>query len=283
MTLVEQHVAFMQRRGLAEETCNIRRRRLCLFDREVGLRRATWQDIEAFLDSRRGRDGGSLTPKARYDWICHLHKFYAWAVDFEHLPVDPTRRVTRPRVRPGLPRPIATSDLAVALNMANPVMRCWLSLMAFDGLRCVEVSRLDVETILWDDGLLRVFGKGDKERLVPIHPEVRRCLQLTPRPKRGRVFQRPRGGGYPARQVSADVSAFLESLGIAATAHQLRHWFGTNLYRTCRDLRVVQEMMGHASIQTTAVYVAWSREEAFRAIGKLTLDTPSSLFAEWAA
>ena len=111
--MIRDHLDHMERRGLSVETCNIRRRRLAMFDREVGLRDASWQDIENFLDSRRGRDGGPLTPKARYDWISHLHKFYGWAVDFGHLDRDPTRQVTRPRTRPGkatrswLPRPSA--------------------------------------------------------------------------------------------------------------------------------------------------------------------------------
>lgn len=282
MQLVLGHTEFMRRRGLAEETINIRRRRLTMFDREVGIVTATGPDIEAFLDLRRGRSGDPLTPKARYDWISHLHKFYGWAVDFEHLPSDPTRQVVRPRVRQGLPRPITTADLAIALDMATPMMRTWLSLMAFNGLRCIEVARLEVDGLLWGDRLLRIFGKGDKERLVPMHSEVARLLELIPRPKRGRVFQRPRGGGYPAAQVSAETNAYLDSLGIAATAHQLRHWFGTNLYRVCRDLRVVQEMMGHASPATTAIYVDWSRNEAYAAIGALSLDrNEPSLFTDW--
>lgn len=284
MGLVDLHVEHLHRRGLADDTIAIRRRKLEMFNRDVGLLHASAEDVDDFLDRRHGRDG-PLSDRARYAWVSHLHGFYAWAIDFGHLRTDPTRQVIRPRMKPALPRPIPTADLALALEMATPSMRAWLTLMAFAGLRCVEVARLDVDAILWDDHLLRVHGKGDKERLVPMHPEVRRLLQSIPRPRRGRVFQRPRGGGYPPAQVSREVSVYLDSLGIAATAHQLRHWFGTNLYRACHDLRVVQEMMGHASPTTTAIYADWSREEAFAAVGKLALVMPgqSSLFADWAA
>ena len=282
MELIREHVAHMRRRNLAGGTIQKRRARLETFDRHVGLCSATTEQVEAFLDGRRGRDG-PLGTKARYDWVSDLHRFYAWAQDWGHLDHDPTVRVTRPKMRQGLPRPIDTGDLAVALRMAEPMMRAWLALMAFGGLRCVEVARLEVGDLLWQDGLVRVRGKGDKERMVPLHDEVVRTLRTLRLPSRGRVFRRPRGGGYPAAQVSRETSLYFDSLGISATAHQCRHWFGTMLYRACRDIRVVQELMGHSSPTVTAQYAAWSKQEARRAIDALELgDAERDLFSEWA-
>lgn len=283
MDLVREYVAHLRRRGLAQGTITKRRNRLAMFDERVGLARASPEDIESFLDARRGKDGGELGRKARYGWVSDLHGFYKWAIDWGHLSNDPTVRVARPKTPPGLPRPIDSSDLAVALQMADPMMRAWLTLMAFGGLRCAEVAGLNVDDLRWSDGLIRVLGKGGKERMVPLHAEVVRVLRSMPLPSRGRVFRRPRGGGYPAWQVSRETSLYLESLGIAATAHQLRHWFGTYLYRSCRDLRVVQEMMGHSSPTTTALYAEWSKQEARRAIDALELDVADrSLFSDWA-
>lgn len=279
--MIAAHLEHMRRRNLAPATIDARRRKLAAFDSDVGLATATAESVELFLDRR------DLSPKGRYDWLSHLSCFYRWAIDYDELAGgDPTARVVRPRLRRRLPRPISTSDLHVALEMASPTMRAWLSLAAFAGLRCVEISRLEVDDLLWHEHepMLRIHGKGDVERIVPMHAELERVLRATVLPKRGRLFRRPRGGGYPAAQVSREVSLYLESLGIAATAHQLRHWFGTNIYRVSRDLRVTQELMGHASPTTTAIYAAWSKEEAHRAVGALELDSPaeqSSLLSEW--
>ena len=277
-----EHVAHMRRRGLADGTITKRRSRLLTFDREVGLCSARAEDVERFLDGRRGRDGSGLGTKSRYDWVSDLHRFYSWAQDWDHLDHDPTVKVARPKQRQGLPRPIDTGDLAMALRMAEPMMRAWLALMAFGGLRCAEVARLDVDCVLWSDRLIRVRGKGEKERMVPIHVEVERSLRAVRLPSRGRVFRRPRGGGYPPAQVSKEVSAYFDSLGIGATAHQCRHWFGTQTYRACQDLRVVQELMGHSSPTTTAVYAAWSKREARRVVEALELDeSDRDLFSDW--
>jgi integrase/recombinase XerC len=283
LELIHGHVAHMRRRGLADGTIVKRRARLRTFDRSVGLCSAQAEDVEAFLDGRRGREG-PLSTKARYDWVSDLGCFYSWALDWGHLDHDPTVRVARPKQRQGLPRPIDSADLAMALRLAEPMMRAWLALMSFGGLRCAEVSRLDVDCLLWNDGLLRVLGKGQKERMVPMHREVERTLRSLNLPARGAVFRRPRGGRYPPAQVSKETSLYFDSLGIGATAHQCRHLFGTLAYRACRDLRVVQELMGHASPTTTAVYAAWSKAEARRVVEALELDdTDRSLFSDWSA
>lgn len=275
--MIDEHCKHLVRRGLAAATVDARRRRLSAFDRAVGLEHAGPEDVEAFLDKR------NLSAKSRYDWISHLSSFYRWAIDHEHLQRDPTAQVIRPKLRRRLPRPINTGDLVTAIQMATPTMRAWLSLMAFGGLRCVEVSRLEVDDLLWDDGLVRVHGKGDKERMVPMHEDVERALRSTPLPSRGRLFRRPRGGPYPAAQISKEVSEYLSDLGISATAHQLRHWFGTNVYRTSHDLRVTQELLGHSSPTSTAIYADWSRQEAKRAVRDLTIDTQPSVLSDWTA
>lgn len=278
-TLIEQHLAQMRREDLSENTITKRRQRLVRFDREVGLVAATPERINDYLDRL------DIEPRSRYQWISDLHRFYSWAIVWGHLSEDPTLRVPRPRLRRRLPRPIGTGDLVQAIQMAEPQMRAWLVLAAFAGLRVSEIAHLNVDDILWSDRLLRILGKGDKERMVPIHPEVERVLRAFPLPSRGRVFRRPRGGGWPANEVSREVSLYFDSLGIRATAHQCRHWFGTHTYRQSHDLRVVQELLGHSSPQTTATYADWSRKEARAAVDALALDDggDSTLFGDWGA
>lgn len=245
-------------------------------DTRHGLATVTTEQIEEMMDAR------GLGDKARYCWCSHLGQFYRWAIDFELIDHDPTTRLARPRTRPGKPRPIATDDLLAAVQQAQPTMRCWLILMAFAGLRCKGVAGLAVEHIMWDEGVLIVKEKGDRERIIPMHPWVRTELSRQPLPTRGPVFRRPRGGPYPAAQLSKETNQYLASLGIGATAHQLRHWFGTNVYRQSKDLRVTQELMGHSSPTTTAGYADWSRTEAERAVAGLSLpSTAPSLLSDW--
>jgi len=275
--VIDEYCQAMRRRELAPGTIYARRRKLEAIEARFGLATVTTEQLEQHLDGR------ALSAQSRYDWISHLHCFYTWAIGRGLLTDDPTTRMDRPRLRRRLPRPIDTGDLVTALQMAGPPMRAWLTLMAFGGLRCVEVARLEVDDLLWHDRLIRVHGKGDKERMVPMHDEVERVLRSSPLPARGFVFRRPRGGPYPAAQVSKEVSLYLSSLGISATAHQCRHWFGTNVYRESRDLRVTQELLGHASPTTTAVYADWSRAEARRAVAELRVDVAPSLMSEWAS
>lgn len=276
--VIEQHQRWMERRGLSPATIDRRVRCLRIFDAEVGLYGAVAEEVEMFLDGR------NLGAKARYGWVSHLHQFYAWAIDHGHLSADPTRQVIRPKQRQNLPRPIATGDLVTALQMAGPTMRCWVALGAFAGLRCKEIAGLHVDDLLWDDGLLFVRdGKGGKQRTVPMHDQVADALHAVTLPSRGACFRRPRGGPYPAAQVSREGNLFFASLGIPATMHQLRHWFGTHVQRATGDLRTTQELMGHASPTTTAIYTAYSQEKGRRAVSLLAIDSAPSVLSEWAA
>lgn len=277
--MIELHARWMARRGLNPKTIDKRVRRLRIYDEAVGLYNTVAEEIECFLDGRK------ISTKTRYDWVSDLHQFYVWAIDHGHLSTDPTRQVVRPKQKQGLPRPINTGDLVLALQMAGPTMRCWVALGAFAGLRCKEIAGLRVQDLLWEDGLVFVHdGKGGKQRLVPMHEQVETALRSITLPARGACFRRPRGGPYPAAQVSREGSLYFSSLGIPATMHQLRHWFGTHVQRATGDLRTTQELMGHASPTTTAIYTAYSQEEGRRAVSLLDLGTQrETLLSEWAA
>lgn len=233
------------------------------------LTHATADDIETFLTTRKGRKGGPISDRTRYAWISHLHAFYRWAQRHGHATDDPTLVIDRPRTRPNIPRPVGEDDLRMAVDAADPQMKAWLTLMSMAGLRCAEVAGLDREDVIDHELLLRVVGKGRKERLVPIHPSVLGTLRAAGLPNSGPLFTRPDGARYEPWQVSHDVRCYLHGLGIDATAHQLRHRFGTYAYRVSRDLRTVAELMGHSSITTTMGYVAWSRDTARSAVEAL--------------
>ena len=258
-----------ERRGQLPNT--IKKRTLCLraFSRYCGessLLDATREDIDAFLDLR------TLSPGSRYGWVSHIHCFYQWAIDEELTVADPTTRIRRPKLRRSLPRPAATEQLQDALKYGDSLLRCWITLAAFQGLRVQEIAGLDRHDIDLTEMRLRVVhGKGAKERVLPLHPDVAEALICLPMPKGGRIFQRPRGGGYSPAELSRVFNLRLQEYGVEAVAHQLRHWFGTNLYAATGDLRVTQEMLGHSSPTTTAGYVSFSSRKATEGINALNL------------
>jgi integrase/recombinase XerC len=229
------------------------------------LLEVTRTDVERFLDAR------DIGPRTRYGWLSHLHAFYDWAARDELTEHDPTSRIIRPKMRRTLPRPADTDELLSALGDACPKHRCWLLLAAYQGLRCQEIAGLRREDVLEAEGLLRVaMAKGGNERLLPLHPDVLEALKALPMPRVGWVFRRPRGGPYGPVALSQEFNRFLRDAGVDATAHHLRHWFGTSLYMDTHDLRLVQEMLGHASPTTTAIYTAFDQRaagEAVRALG----------------
>lgn len=232
---------------------------------------ATKDDVNAFLDLRRGRGGAPHSPRSRYLWLSNLHAFYGWAIDEEITMHDPTARIRRPKLRPGLPRPVQTADLVRAIEGAEPVMRAWLALAAFAGLRCAEIAGVHRDDIREDSMMLRVMGKGQKERLVPLHPFVLAAIKDAGWRRRGPIFRRPSGAEYSPAQVSRLIALHCDELEIEATAHQFRHWFGTTAFEACGDIRTVADLLGHANMNTSLTYAAFSPTRARAAVAAMQL------------
>lgn len=258
-----------ERRDLTPGTIRVRGSILRRFAREIGVPILSLdrEMIESFLDR------SNVSPRTRFAYLSCLHCFYQWAVDRELTAIDPTAKIRRPRLKQTYPRPADGEKLRAALEAASPMHRCWILLAAYQGLRCQEIAGLQREDVRDQEGVLVVaHAKGGKERVLPLHSNVRAALELLPMPKTGFVFKRPRKGDrYDAQQLSATLNGFLNRNGVDATAHQLRHWFGTNLYASTKDLRLTQEMLGHASPNTTAIYTAFDRDGAGEAIESLDL------------
>lgn len=242
-------------RWTTEQDCYCIRRVVAAYPRSHVLRLRTRQ-LQAWLDDL------DVAAATKATMITRLRRFYRWAVEARHLRQSPAIELKRPKVRKYLPRPAPDSDLADALDAASLAptddgrLLAILSLMAYEGARCVEASRLRGEDVdaLAMTVLLR--GKGDKERVVPLHPHTLDALQTYRLPRRGPVFVPARGPetrpitpSYVSRLVSA---VFPEGM----TGHRLRHWFGTNFYRQSRDLLLTRDVMGHASEATTVLYAA---------------------------
>lgn len=236
-----------RRRGLTANTIRRTRDHLRLAADELpnGVLNATVDDIETFIDRH------SRAARTRYGWLSTLDVFYRWAIAEGHTLTNPAAKIERPKLPKALPRPIANADLELALASATGRQLAWLALMAYEGMRCQEVAYIHREDVLDtnDPPWLRVrAGKGNKQRVVPLHPFVAMALRALPMPRTGRLWK------CSPDYVSSTTNRYLRDLSIDATAHQLRHWFGTNVYRDSRDLLLTQRALGHESPTTTTVY-----------------------------
>lgn len=266
MNELAAHLVHLRRRNLSPDT--IEQRRYCIERTVAGLGPvsifdATADQLAAIIDRR------DLTAKSQYGWISHLHMFYAWAIREELTTTDPTVKLDRPRLPRYCPRPISDADLHLAITSADGTVRAWLTLAAYAGMRCAEIGQLEASDVMIDDGLIRVFGKGRRERIIPLHPSIVAELRKIDMPKSGPIWRNTQDNPYRPCRVSQILCAHLKACGIDATAHQLRHWFGSRLYRGTCDLRLTQEVMGHSSPTTTAVYAAFSQRKAREAVAAL--------------
>jgi len=217
------------------------------------------EDIERWLDTRR------LSSNSRAASVSCAWNFYRWAVRAGLTDHNPAEAIDRPKVRLGVPRPIGDDDLARALDGATGSLKAWMLLAAYQGLRCQEIAGLcreDVVDTVEPPMLVVRRGKGGKQRLLPLHPAV--AAELAPLRGSGLLWPETHRSDAvkPAWFVSHTINEYLHGLGIDSTAHKLRHWFGTQTYRESQDLRMVQELLGHSSPTTTAVYAAWSPGKA---------------------
>lgn len=221
---------------------------------------AQWQ-----ADCSRRLAPGSLRAETS-----HVREFYRWCVRDGYRTDDPTLRLDMPRVQRRLPRPIADIDLARGMNSAVPELAAILGLAAFAGMRACEIARLDWSEVgigQHTPQVRIVEGKGGHGRLVPLSPALIMLLVALPH-RRGPVIRRGDGKAGPCapHRISSMANDFLHSVGIADTLHQHRHRFATATYRACTDIRAVQDLLGHASPTTTAIYAAVSPGVAVQAV-----------------
>jgi|HubBroStandDraft_4_1064222.scaffolds.fasta_scaffold01801_16 integrase len=261
----------MRQRGLAESTIGKRARvlaRIAVFSGAPVCEASEYQ----LAGWRAGLTAG---PDAVAADLSQVREFFRWLRAEGLRDDDPAVRLVRPRLARRLPRPIPDDQLLYALACAPPRIRPWLVLAGWAGLRAKEIAYLRRERVVETGrppGILVAADatKGTTERYVPMCDFV--AEELVPvLPASGWVFRRldgQRGPNTPSL-VSKLAGRHLHACGIAATLHQLRHRFGTAAYDVDHDLRVVQELMGHASVATTALYTKVSSSSAVATVQAL--------------
>lgn len=218
-----------------------------------------------------------LTPATVRRQISALRTYYRFLVGEGQATRDPTERLDRPSQWRRLPTVLSVAEaerLLAAPNTDAPLAirdRAVLELAYATGARVSELVSLKLHDVLYEDGVARIFGKGSKQRLVPVG---RRALgavalyvrEIRPRMDRGQgrgvVFLNARG--TPLSRVGAwsiiKRAARQAGLNKRVTPHTLRHSFATHLLEGGADLRAVQEMLGHADLATTQLYTHVDRD-----------------------
>jgi integrase/recombinase XerD len=239
------------------------------------------EDVSAFVADVSGatrQDGRRYRATTVVRALSSVRSFHRFLLREGDAADDPTDGVVRPRLPRSLPRPLSVDDVRRLLEAPRPVDdrglrdRALLETMYGAGLRVSEAVGLDVDDVDLEGGSVRVLGKGGKERDVPLCRYAREAVAayLTsgrPRLSTGRsrsaLFLNRRDGGRLSRQ--AAWSAIREHAAAAGlrkrvTPHTLRHSFATHLLEGGADVRVVQELLGHASVATTQVYTLVTKE-----------------------
>lgn len=264
---VSEHMDWLRSLGRSSNTIEARVRLLIRLD--AWLREQ--EDPKALLTASADdlavwqRTISALGVETIANYVGHARGFYTWVAKFRHVP-NAAELLERPRVPRRLPRPIDDQSLAEALQLAEGRMQVMLLLMAFSGARCCEVALVERQH-LRDRALtptITLYGKGGKHRVVRVPNDLGPMIDQLRVPMRGRMVRTVNDAPLTATRVSQLVNKYLHDLGIVDTAHTIRHWYGTNTYRITRDLRLVQEMMGHQSPTTTAGYTAYDPANADR-------------------
>ena len=196
-----------------------------------------------------------LAVRSRARDLSAVRSFYRWAIRYDLLTVDPTRRLDPPNLPKGAPRYVTRHQLDTLLRELPGDLRRAVVLGAWAGLRVSEAAALDWSDVDTDARRLHVrHGKGDKSRVVGMAPLLLDAIL----PDTGGNVVTSGGEVYTPDALQRRVNRAMRRAGVDATFHQLRHRFGTITYGATGDPLAVAAAMGHASLETTRIYAAVS-------------------------
>ncbi|WP_250499910.1 site-specific tyrosine recombinase XerD [Caballeronia sp. GAWG1-5s-s] len=264
--------------GLAKNSLDAYRRDLRLFaewlakTRGASIDAATEADMNGYMAARRGDKATSANRR-----LSVFRRYYAWAMREHRASADPTLKLRSAKQPPRFPSTLNESQVEALLHapdIETPLGlrdRTMLELMYASGLRVTELVTLKTVEVGLNEGVVRVMGKGSKERLVPFgeaaHDWLMRYLRdsrpalLGPRAADA-LFVTTRGEGMTRQQFWNIIKRHALNGGVHAplSPHTLRHAFATHLLNHGADLRVVQLLLGHSDISTTQIYTHVARE-----------------------
>jgi integrase/recombinase XerD len=231
----------------------------------AGLRQ--WSDPPTTRDIERWLSNPAYSPWTRATYYSHARSYFGWLAESGRIQVDPMLGMRRPRAPKGKPRPLSTDEQRLILEHADGDLYAWLCLGLYAGLRVHEIAKLRGEDV--DAEALYVLGKGGQTALLPTHPVIWELAQSYPRSGYWFPSRRSASGHRTSTGITSVVSGYFQSLGISGSIHRCRHSYGTNLIRGGANIRVVQQLLRHSSLATTALYTAVDDGEMTAAIRRL--------------
>ena len=235
----------------------------------------TLKDLQAFV-KWIGELGMGATTQARI--ISGIRSFYKYLLTEQLVTIDPSTLLEAPKTRRKLPDTLSFEEIELligAIDLSSPEgtrNKAILETMYSCGLRVSELVGLKISCLYLDIGFIRVIGKGDKERLVPIGSDAIKCIKIYKDMVRSHqsvsdknqdiLFLNRRGNALSRVMIFYIIKSLALTAGITKviSPHTFRHSFATHLVEGGADLRAVQEMLGHESITTTEIYTHLNRD-----------------------
>jgi integrase/recombinase XerD len=244
-----------------------------LQSQSINLENAGEIDVQAYFADRFDKTRASTANRR----LTVLRRFYQWALREKHVNTDPTLKLLTARQAPRLPQTLSEAQveaLLAAPNTETPLGlrdRAMLELLYASGLRVSELVGLPMLSLNMREGVLRVTGKGNKERLVPFGEEAADSLQNYLSQSRPVLLGKKNSPAVFVTQQGTAMSrvmfwklikkyALLADVHVPLSPHTLRHAFATHLLNHGADLRAVQMLLGHSDISTTTIYTHVARE-----------------------
>lgn len=247
--LLDAYLESLRGQSFSINTVSSRKRCLQSIDKGIGLEHLSPVTLEQLADIR------GWSPGTRYSYAAVCSLFTAWAFREGLLDADPWDGIRKPRQPRYRPRPITQAGLQQLLERLTAPTRSWAVLAAYAGLRREEITRVcgrDLHQTLTGYDLVVTMGKGGKASSLPAH---RLVVELFDGVDDGPLFRTRTGRPYTAGHLGELACRAFAGVGVPCGLHQLRHLFGTELYRQTHDIYAVKRALRHDSIRSTEIYV----------------------------
>lgn len=247
----------------------------CMDNNITDLNEVTAEHLSKYFELQR-KEGKDSATSARY--MSSIKGFFEYLLDNNYVEVNPTEKLSSVKKSRKLPPVLSVQEIEMILNSPNTNDliglrdKAILELFYSSGLRVSELINLKISDLFFNDEVIRVFGKGSKERVVPIGSSAIKWVSeylLKVRPSlekknksQNYVFLNKRGSKLSRMWIWKIVEKYSKKAGIEKEIHPhtFRHSFATHLLEGGADLRAVQEMLGHADISTTQIYTHINRD-----------------------
>ena len=271
--------AIWMERGLSDNTLGAYRADLLalhgrLTEKSVDLVHAARADV---LDYIAWRVDGGAKPRSTARQLSSFRRFYRYLLREGVIAEDPTANIAMPKIGRALPQSLTEEEvdsLLSAPNVAEPLGhrdRAMLEVLYATGVRVSELINLKLNQINLNQGVLRIIGKGDRERLIPLGDEAQDWIREFIDGARGEIllerqteylFPTRRGDRMTRQAFWHIIKRYAKKAGVKKklSPHTVRHAFATHLLNNGADLRVVQLLLGHSDVSTTQIYTHVARE-----------------------